>query len=100
MEVQTSEPDIEYKIRQAFPDNHETMIAIAECESGLRQDIVSPTNDYGLFQINEASWDSVANTMELDYKSSIDDNITMAQHVLEVQGLEAWVCYSRYLQTS
>lgn len=97
MEAITDKPDVEYKIRMAFPEDWETMLAVANCESGLRQNIVSHTNDYGLFQINEKSWDSVAQGMGLDYKNNIDDNIKMAQHVYKVQGRNAWVCYTKNL---
>lgn len=95
MEATTDKPDIEYKIRQAFPEDYEMMIRIAQCESGLNQDAVSHTNDYGVFQINKASWHAVAEEMGLDYQNNVDDNIEMAQHIYEVQGREAWVCFTK-----
>lgn len=94
-EAKTNQPEIEHKIKRAFPDNYEVMLAVARCESGLKQSAVSHTRDFGVMQINEAVWDGVANEMGLDYKSSIDDNIKMAQHIYEVQGISAWVCHNK-----
>lgn len=73
------------------------MLRVARCESGLNQHAVSHTNDFGLMQINEASWDDVAKEMDLDYKNDIDDNLTMARHIYDVQGINAWVCYTKYI---
>ena len=93
--------EIEKKINQAFGDKAEIMRSIAYCESGTMQHkpsgevVVSYTNDYGLFQINHLTWNETANQMGLDYINNIDDNIAMAQHILEVQGLTAWVCYKK-----
>lgn len=84
---------IEEKIEQAFPENPELMLAIANCESGLNQEAVSHTSDYGVMQVNEATWDKTAKEMGLDYKNSEDDNIKLARHIFEVQGLSAWVCH-------
>ena len=75
------------------------MVAVLNCESGLRQfdskgqTIVSHTRDFGIAQINEKTWDQVAVDKGLDYKNSLEDNIAMAKHILEVQGRNAWVCY-------
>jgi len=80
-----------------FPEEPEKMLAIARCESSLNQDAVSPTRDFGVFQINEASWDDLSTEMGLDYKGSVRDNLLMARHVYEVQGLSAWVCWTKYL---
>lgn len=93
----TAYQPIESLIAQAFPDDSEHMIAIANCESGLKQfvngqPLVSHTNDYGLFQINEASWDKHFQDQNIDYKNSLQDNIKAAQQVYEIQGRSAWVC--------
>lgn len=88
----------ETKIEIAFGEDAPRMKEIAMCESGMRQfdangnTITSPTNDHGLFQINEATWEGVANEMGLDYKNSEEDNIRMAQHILWTSGMDAWVC--------
>jgi hypothetical protein len=97
MEVKTDKPDIEHLIWQTFPEEYEVMLAIAICESGLNQNAVSHTNDYGIFQVNQATWDSVAKEMGLDYKNSVADNLKMARYVYDVQGIDAWVCHSKNL---
>lgn len=90
-------------IRKTFPEDPELMVAIATCESGLRQFdtegnvIVSPTKDFGIFQINEKTWHNTAESLELDYKNSEEDNIEMARHIFEVQGINAWVCYTKHI---
>ena len=90
---------IEQKIIKAFPEHPELMLAIADCESGLRQFdnkgnyIKSHTNDSGLFQINDKVWFDTAKELGLDYKWNVDDNIKMAQYVYSRQGLGAWVCH-------
>ena len=68
------------------------MLAIANCESGFKQEAVSHTRDFGVMQINEKTWDATAREMGLDYKNNEDDNLKMARHIYEVQGREAWVC--------
>lgn len=73
------------------------MLAVANCESGLRQDAVSHTNDFGVMQINKATWHEIANELELDYQNNEDDNLKMARYIYEVQGRNAWVCYNRDL---
>ena len=88
---------IEDKIRQTFPERAELMLAIANCESGLNQEAVSHTRDFGVMQINEATWHETALEMNLDYKGSVDDNLELARHIYETQGLEAWVCYTDYI---
>lgn len=82
---------MEQKIEQAFGDKADLMLKIALCESSLRQDICNPkTPDCGLFQINETSWGEKAKELGLDYKNSVDDNIQMAKHILDTQGIKAW----------
>ena len=84
---------IEEKIVKTFPEQPELMLAIANCESGFNQDAVSHTRDFGTMQVNEKVWDPTANEMGLDYKNNEDDNLEMARHIYEVQGVTAWVCY-------
>ena len=88
---------IEEKIRLAFPEEPNNMLAIVNCESGFNQSAVSHTRDFGLFQINEKTWDATAQEMGLDYKGSLDDNITMARYVYDIQGINAWVCWTKYI---
>ncbi len=84
-----------------FPEAPDTMVAVAKCESGLKQFnskgevIVSPTKDFGLMQINQLVWDDKAKELGLDYKNNLEDNLKMARHIYEVQGKTAWVCYTK-----
>jgi hypothetical protein len=90
---------IEEKIIKTFPEAPELMLAIAKCESGVKQFredgtvVKSPTRDFGLFQINEKTWHRVAQELGYDYKGSLDDNLKMARYVYDTQGITAWVCY-------
>lgn len=68
------------------------------CESGHRQlkedgsPLASPTNDFGFAQVNRKVWHTTAIEMGLDYQNSLEDNLKMAKHIYEVQGISAWVC--------
>lgn len=70
---------------------YKKMVRIAECESRFNQSAINKkSNDFGIFQVNEATWDEVAKSMGLDYKNSWEDNILMAKYILETQGWSAW----------
>ena len=68
------------------------------CESGHQQfwadgtPKASPTNDFGFAQINRKVWHEKSIELGLDYQNSLEDNLLMAKHVYEVQGISAWVC--------
>ena len=87
------EKTIAEKIATTFPETPELMLAIANCESGLNQEAVSHTRDFGVMQVNERVWDETAQELDLDYKNNEDDNLEMARYIYEIQGLDAWVCY-------
>lgn len=91
------EKTIEEKIYETFPEEPDTMLAIARCESGLNQSAVSHTDDHGLMQINAPSWDSKAEELGLDYKGSADDNLRMARYIYDHGGKEHWVCFTKNL---
>jgi hypothetical protein len=48
------------------------------------------SEDIGLLQINNFTWDKKAKELNLDYKNSWKDNILMGMYIYEVQGLNAW----------
>lgn len=80
-----------------FGDNAERMLEIAECESGLSQTrngevLMSPTRDFGAYQINEKTWDKTFTEMGLDYKNNLQDNILAAKYIYSQSGEGAWVC--------
>lgn len=82
-----------------FGEASNKMIAIFNCESNLQQVksdgniVVSKTNDYGISQINEKSWNTKATELNLKYKTNITDNIKMAKYVFDHSGYGAWVTY-------
>lgn len=90
---------IERAIRETFPEDPDTAIAIAHCESRLDQNAIGPTGDFGLMQVHSHTWDSVAKDLRLDYKNSIEDNLRMARHIYEQAGKSwtPWVCFTRGL---
>lgn len=70
---------------------YKKMVRIAECESGFNQSAVNRKSmDFGLFQVNEKTWDETAKSMGLDYKESWEDNILMARFIYQTQGYKAW----------
>lgn len=81
------------------------MVNVARGESGLKQwhpngklvtGRVDP-RDSGLFQINSGYWDAEAKRLGLDYKNNIEDNVKMARHIADTQGITAWVYYNNHL---
>lgn len=100
VKVDTTSPEaLKSLIRNEF-ENDEVMLKIAHCESGTRHFdkqgnvIRSHTNDVGLMQINVPTWESKAKDMGIDIYTA-EGNVKMAKHILEVQGLDAWVCYQK-----
>ena len=53
------------------------------------------SSDWGLFQINDRAWDARAKELNYDYKNNAYDNVMMGFVILEEQGLNAWVCYTK-----
>jgi len=71
------------------------MIAIAQCESGLRSDAVSPSGAYvGLFQFVASTWVSNRNAMGLDSAPSLrahaEEAIRTAAFKMSRDGYGAW----------
>lgn len=93
-QIEWSEDRIIEEIKKTFPEHPDLMVEIAKCESRLNPNAVGPTNDYGLLQIHDPSWGSVAEEKGLkDYKTDVLENLVLAKHIYETQGLSAWVCY-------
>ena len=73
------------------------MVRIASCESEHKLDAVSPTRDYGLFQINKKWW--LKELQRLEIIEELEDlfnphnNAQAAKHIYGIQGLDAWVCW-------
>lgn len=73
------------------------MIAIAGAESTWRTDAISPTHDYGVWQINIAAWPELFSRYNW---WDPHDNLLMMNHVWSIQGYRAWTTYTggQYLQ--
>ncbi len=91
-------------IKKYFP-NDPIMVEVARGESGLKQwhdngkvvrGIVDP-DDTGLLQINKRYWGEEAKRLGLDFENNIEDNVKMARHIADTQGITAWVYYNDHL---
>lgn len=68
---------------------------VIECESGFNQNAISRTKDFGLFQINELTWNKKAAELGLNYKNNWQDNLKMGLWIYEnAGGFKNWVCYT------
>ena len=81
-------------IKKTFPEDPETMLAIAKSESGQNLD-PNATNinkngskDCGLFQINSV------HGYDCEWLKNPANNMKAAREVYEKQGLTAWVSYN------
>jgi hypothetical protein len=93
------------EIKKAFPEDPQTAVKIAKCESGLIVDIQSNhvlsygrEESFGLFQIHAKAWDEKAKQLGYeDYKTSPRDNIDMARYIYEQSGKKwsAWSCFTK-----
>lgn len=93
----TTNDGIQALIQSYFPDNYAVMIAIAQCESGLREfksdGTVLRGGDgvaLGVFQINEKSHAARAVSMGLDINTS-NGNIAYAKYLYDHSGTDPWV---------
>lgn len=76
---------IKEEIRNVFPEDPETMIRIAKCESGFLPHVEGPTDDHGIFQLHAPSHDL----------SGIDvydpgENIAFARKLYDESGTQPW----------
>ena len=69
-------------------------VCVARAESSFRPWIVSPTHDYGLWQINRRTWKRHFEAAGLwqDWEDP-SVNTQMAAHILRVQGWGAWAVH-------
>lgn len=87
------EKTIEEKIREIFPEDPDTALAIAKCESNLNPLAISHTNDGGIFQIN---WihDTRLAKLGLD-KFNVDDNLKFARILYDERKWLPWTCFKK-----
>ena len=95
---------IEREIRDTFPEDPETAVKIAQCESGLRADIQSHhilsygrERSWGVFQIHEPDHQKTAERLGLyNYKTDPRENIALARHIYDAAGgWTPWSCYTK-----
>ncbi len=88
-------------IREWFPEETHTAVAIAKCESGLRPNAVNNKNtngstDGGLWQINSVH-DHRLKQLGLD-KFNPEDATKFARMLYEERGWKDWVCLKHVAQ--
>ena len=96
---------IKQEIRSTFPEDPETAVKIAQCESGLNPTIQSNhtwrgerERSFGLFQVHSDSWDTKAKQLGLpDYRTDVIQNIQMARYIYDNAGKRwtDWSCYTK-----
>jgi hypothetical protein len=82
-------------IKEAFPEDPHTAVAIANCESGLKPNAFNPSNkngttDGGLFQLNSTHYPRMER-LGLD-PWNVHDNIEFARILYKESGWHPWVC--------
>ena len=94
----TPEAEARDAIVKWFPDWAEAKaIRVADCESGLNPDAVSPGGaNWGLFQINRTSWESTVRSMGYSWSQMTDPyiNSKVALHIYKAAGnsFNPWGC--------
>lgn len=91
----TDPENVKALIRANFPHDAERMIAIAECESGLKPTAFNPLNpngstDGGLWQINSVHDPRLAQ-LDLDKFDPVDAT-EYAKLLYQESGIRPWVC--------
>ena len=85
-------------IRSTWPEDAQTALAVAQCESGFKQSAyndknVTPTYDSGIFQINSIHQKRL-DELGLD-KWNVEDNIRFARMLYDESGWQPWVCFTK-----
>ena len=81
-----------------FPEDPQTALAVANCESGLNGGAYNDKNyndsvDRGIFQLN-STHDTRLSELGLD-PWNVEDNITFARMLYDESGWQPWVCYTK-----
>ena len=86
-----STQDVQNQICQVFKENCQEALKVASCESGLRPQAVSQTQDYGVFQINLSSHASKIPVRDkVGYLLNSSANINLAYSIWSNQGWRPW----------
>jgi hypothetical protein len=84
-----------YTIGQVFGSQGGNATRIAECESNLDPNAVSPTNDHGLFQLNAvhaADFERVTGQPWVTHRYNTYWNTYYAKWLHDRQGWTPWAC--------
>lgn len=82
-----NEAQITEMIRETFPEEPETMLRVARCESGLIPTAQGPTNDHGIYQIHVPSHSARIVGLDL-YDPKV--NIAFARKLYDESGKNPW----------
>ncbi|MDE1866134.1 MAG: transglycosylase SLT domain-containing protein [Thaumarchaeota archaeon] len=91
----SAQAEIEAYIIATFGKSSTHALAIARCESNFRPDVISYTNDVGVFQINLASHGAqIAQTRieQIAWLSNYKNNVDFAYQLFLKSGWNPWVC--------
>jgi len=96
--VEYTTEGIKRLIRETFPEDAETALKIAACESGYNPEAYNPTNnshDRGIFQISDKYHKKTWTEMGYTDMHDVKQNIEYARVLYEESGWNHWVCYTR-----
>lgn len=105
-EIDWTKERIIKEIRETFPEDPDTAVAIAKCESGLIPDQQSKhilsygqEESYGIMQIHARDHHDTAIALGFeDYKTDPADNLAVARHLKDRRGnWNDWMCYTKGL---
>ena len=100
IEVKTDSPIIEQKIREAFPERPNVMLAVFQAESELNPRAYNPEAHRGCISSRGIAQIGCVNySGDLEDLYNVDINLQVARKVYDSQGIEAWGSFtdSRYL---
>lgn len=86
--------DIEWLIRQTFPETPDKAVRVARCESKLNPRAISPTSDYGLMQVNIVHR-GLASSMGYRWEQMLEvmPNLAVARAIYDdAGGWGPWTC--------
>ncbi len=88
------------KVKAVFGKDADMAFRIISCESGWRTDVISRTNDIGLFQINLAAHGvkiALTRAEQIAWLQNPDNNIAFAYELFKKSSWAPWVCYTKGL---
>lgn len=93
IEVVWSEEQIIEKIRETFSEDPDVMVRIAKCEGvkdgKLDPTVISPTNDYGIFQLNQKAHGQRLKELNID-PLTVEGNLKYARMLYDTSGTNPW----------